>query len=56
MDNQRGLKVTLLESFVYFDSALLAIGWRGHVTLHMRESKVQNQKQLYERRDKYRIV
>ena len=44
--------------YFYFDYEQLVIGWRGHVTLHMRRSIVhnQNKRQIPGKRDKYRVA
>ena len=49
---------SLKEIFVYFDCVQLAIGGRGQVIKHMRESTVHNQNKntLSGKRDKYRVV
>ena len=48
--------ITYYEIFVQFDLVQLAIGGRGHVNKHMKESTVHNKKQLSGKRDKYRVV
>ena len=39
----RGLKIK--EFFVYFDCVQLAIGWRGHVTIQMRECSTKSKQE-----------
>ena len=41
---------------IYFDCVQLAIGWQGHATYERQYSTKSKQKQLSEKRDKYRVV